>query len=83
MSAITCAYCGRTFAEDQGQPACASCPLKGGCRFLRCPHCGYENPCAPSWVERLKAWVASDAGRADDRAEAGTNRDAREALNDR
>jgi hypothetical protein len=79
MSGVTCGYCGRTFAEDQGQPACASCPLKGGCRFLRCPHCGYENPCPPHWVERLRGWLGSESGRPNERDEASLNTDAREA----
>jgi len=78
MKAITCGYCGQEFAEDQGQPACASCPLKGACRYLRCPHCGYENPSAPPWVERLRGWLHSDADRSA-RTEARDNADAREA----
>lgn len=77
MSAMACGYCGRTFAEDQGQPACANCPLKGGCRFVRCPHCGYENPCAPHWVERLRGWLGADAARGSERADARDYGDAR------
>jgi hypothetical protein len=83
MSTITCGYCGRNFAEDQGQPTCASCPLRGGCRFLRCPHCGYENPATPPWLDRLRNWLSSGAARSDARAQDSSTDDAREALNDR
>jgi hypothetical protein len=57
MSSITCAYCGESFTEDLGQMACAACPMRGGCRFIRCPKCGYENPCEPEWVARLRSWL--------------------------
>ncbi|NJD10568.1 MAG: hypothetical protein FIB01_09090 [Gemmatimonadetes bacterium] len=59
MSAVVCGYCGRHFAEDQGQPACAGCPLRKGCRFVRCPHCGYENPATPPLWGRLRRLVGS------------------------
>jgi hypothetical protein len=62
MSTMTCGYCGKSFAEDQGQPACASCPLRSGCRFLRCPHCGYENPTAPPWLARVRGWFTDELG---------------------
>jgi len=77
MSVMTCGYCGRSFPEDQGQPTCAECPLKGACRFVRCPYCGYENPTTPAWVERLRSWLGAEgrSGRADERI----NSDAREA----
>jgi hypothetical protein len=52
----TCGFCQRTFAPDEGQPTCASCPLKGGCQLVRCPNCGYENPVTPAWVARLRSW---------------------------
>ncbi len=54
---VTCAFCGHDFAEDRAQPACQACPLSRGCRALRCPHCGYENPvrpAAPAWLGSLK-----------------------------
>jgi hypothetical protein len=53
----TCGFCARTFAQDEGQPTCAACPLKGGCQFLRCPYCGYENPVTPLWLTRLRSWL--------------------------
>jgi hypothetical protein len=55
---IHCGYCGQDFEEDRGQPACQSCPLSGGCRAVRCPDCGYENPLTPGWVEALRRLVS-------------------------
>lgn len=51
---VVCGFCGREFAEDTGQPTCQACPLAGACRFVRCPHCGYENPVRPAWLDRFK-----------------------------
>ncbi len=54
---MTCGFCGRTFEEDRAQPTCQACPLSRGCRAIRCPHCGYENPAvpaAPAWLLRLR-----------------------------
>jgi len=79
MSAVICGYCGERFAENQGQPACAACPLKGGCRYVRCPRCGYENPCEPPWVGKLRAWLKTDDARAAGYGETQYPQDAREA----
>lgn len=54
---VTCGFCGSAFAEDRGQATCQRCPLSDGCRFVRCPACGYENPVAPAWLQRLRAWT--------------------------
>ncbi len=38
---IYCALCG---FEYEPVPSCpASCPLNGGCHFVCCPRCGYQN----------------------------------------
>lgn len=58
-----CGFCGRAFAEDQGQPTCGACPLRGGCSLVRCPHCGYENPLTPPWLAKVRAWFATPAAR--------------------
>lgn len=49
---VECGLCGRTFREDRGQPACEACPLARACRYVRCPHCGFENPVTPAWLDR-------------------------------
>ncbi|MDH4046278.1 MAG: hypothetical protein OEW06_17660, partial [Gemmatimonadota bacterium] len=59
-SAMSCGMCGKAFAEDRGQPACQSCPLSSGCRFIHCPHCGYENPVEPAWLGKLRLWLRLD-----------------------
>ncbi len=51
---MTCGYCRQEFTEDTGQPTCQACPLAGACRFVRCPHCGYENPAEPAVFARLR-----------------------------
>lgn len=51
---VTCGYCGTSFLEDRAQPTCSSCPLSTGCKAVRCPHCGYENPAEPAWLGRLR-----------------------------
>jgi hypothetical protein len=61
--AITCGLCGRPFAEDRGQAACGACPLHAGCRFVRCPRCGYENPVEPPWLRTLRQWLVVDERR--------------------
>jgi hypothetical protein len=63
VSMHECGFCGRTFAEDDGQPTCASCPIKGGCQLVRCPHCGYENPLPPAWLTRVRSWFGTAAAR--------------------
>jgi hypothetical protein len=51
---VVCGFCAREFTEDRGQSTCGACPLTGGCRWIRCPHCGYENPETPRWMEGLR-----------------------------
>lgn len=55
---LVCGFCRQEFREDTAQPTCQACPLSGACRFVRCPHCGYENPAAPAWLERVRRWAA-------------------------
>lgn len=63
MSTVTCGYCAEVFTEDQGQPTCAACPIRGGCQMVRCPRCGYENPSEPEWMARIRRWLQSREGR--------------------
>jgi hypothetical protein len=69
VTAITCGFCRAAFEEDQAQPTCAGCPLKGGCQLVRCPHCGYENPVVPIWLTRLRDRLHADRRRDAARAE--------------
>ena len=63
MASVTCGYCRERFEEDRAQPTCGACPLSNGCKFVRCPHCGYENPCTPEWITRLRGWLRTDDAR--------------------
>lgn len=38
---IKCPLCGNAF-EKGARPACASCPMGGGCNSTCCPRCGYS-----------------------------------------
>jgi hypothetical protein len=51
---VNCGYCGREFAEDRSQKACAECPLGSSCGHVLCPYCGFENPSTPKWIAFLK-----------------------------
>lgn len=54
---VTCGMCARDFVEDPGQATCQACPLSRACGLLRCPHCGYENPRTPAWIDRVRSWM--------------------------
>lgn len=54
---MRCGLCLRNFEEDKAQPTCAACPLSKACRYVRCPHCGYENPAMPTWMRKLRAKI--------------------------
>jgi uncharacterized Zn-finger protein len=60
---VECGYCGRRFVEDRGQSACRACPLGDACHAVRCPYCGYDNPVEPTWITRLRHWLARDESR--------------------
>lgn len=55
--AIHCGLCGREFVEDPSQATCQACPLSKACGLVRCPHCGYENPRTPAWIDRVRSWI--------------------------
>jgi len=71
---IRCAFCGKTFEEDRGQPTCQACPLSEGCGFVRCPYCGYENVPPPSWWTKLAALTRRRPRRDDAPAEISDGR---------
>lgn len=55
--------CGVAFREDRAQPACVSCPLTRMCHHVRCPHCGYENPALPGWLDGDRSAAAAPGER--------------------
>ena len=54
---VTCGFCGADFVEDRSQATCQACPLSKACGLMRCPHCGYENPKQPAWLDTIREWI--------------------------
>lgn len=55
---MRCPFCGKSFDEDEARKECAAnCSLLGGCKKLKCPHCGYETPATPRWIRWLRKKV--------------------------
>lgn len=54
---MICGFCSMEIDEKEARHACAACPLhKNGCKRLKCPRCGYENPETPAFIRRLAEW---------------------------
>ncbi|NIA07438.1 MAG: hypothetical protein GWP14_07370 [Actinobacteria bacterium] len=51
---MRCNFCGKTFDEESSRKACQRCAVFGGCKMLKCPHCGYEVPAEPGLIKWLK-----------------------------
>ena len=43
-------FCGMEYTEEQGQTACASCPISN-CKLTKCPNCGFENIPEPASLD--------------------------------
>ncbi|MCS7064818.1 MAG: hypothetical protein NZL85_00940 [Fimbriimonadales bacterium] len=52
-----CAFCGRELTQEGIERACKGCGAFGGCRLVKCPSCGYEQPQEPLWLRKLIEWV--------------------------
>ena len=52
---MICALCNKTFSPDATHHECRRCALFGGCRKVKCPYCGYENPAEPRSLKWLKS----------------------------
>ncbi|CUU36300.1 hypothetical protein DCOP10_116332 [Armatimonadetes bacterium DC] len=50
---MTCGMCGREMTDEGIQKACRGCAAFGGCRLVKCPYCGYEQPQQPGWLKWL------------------------------
>lgn len=57
---MNCGFCRKEFDAAQAANACKGCPM-GGCKLLRCPHCGYEMPPEPKWLRWLTGRTKHDA----------------------
>ncbi len=58
---MKCGFCAHEFTEEEGQATCSRCALFGGCRFIRCPSCGYEMPRTPGLLKMLQRWAGRRA----------------------
>ena len=54
---MICGFCRKEFDEKQAQPACKNCAMHGGCKLMRCPHCGYEMPPEPGLIRWLRKLI--------------------------
>ena len=59
---MKCGFCTHEFTESEGEATCSRCALFGGCRFIRCPRCGYEMPRTPGLLKMLRRWAGRRAG---------------------
>ncbi|PIQ87943.1 MAG: hypothetical protein COV73_01480 [Candidatus Omnitrophica bacterium CG11_big_fil_rev_8_21_14_0_20_43_6] len=50
---MKCTLCGYKFSENEAEKACKNCPVKKGCKLLKCPNCGFETPPKPQWLKSL------------------------------
>ena len=51
---MKCAFCNKMFNEESSRKSCRNCAVFGGCKMVKCPHCGYESPAEPGLVKWLK-----------------------------
>lgn len=52
-----CGYCDKYFSEPSNS-GCGSCSHSSGCKKIKCPYCGYDNPPAsemPSWLKKIRS----------------------------
>ena len=55
---MRCDFCGYEFTAEEAPRGCGNCPVKAGCRMVKCPRCNYEIPPEPGWVRWIKRLVA-------------------------
>lgn len=60
---MRCGMCGHELTEAGIEKACRGCSAFGGCRLVKCPHCGYEQPQPPRWLK----WLVEMAKRQQER----------------
>jgi rubredoxin len=58
---MKCTLCGHEFSAEGGSAsggnesgtkvACKGCPIKKGCKLIKCPKCGFETPPEPKWLK--------------------------------
>jgi hypothetical protein len=53
---MICQFCGIEFPEEVKNKECSMCLLANGCKFVKCPNCGYEIPAESKSVKKLFNW---------------------------
>ena len=53
---MKCSFCGREFDEQAAEKACSACAVFGGCKMVKCSHCGHESPREPGLIKWLRKW---------------------------
>lgn len=56
---MRCPFCGWEFEERDSEELCKNCAVFGGCKKVKCPHCGYESPAEPKSVR----WIREKFGK--------------------
>ncbi|MDF1562733.1 MAG: hypothetical protein P1V51_06800 [Deltaproteobacteria bacterium] len=61
---MSCDFCGLDFDVTNSREGCAACSVwgGGGCKYVKCPRCGYEMPelpDLPGWVQRIKSFLSN------------------------
>jgi len=51
---MICSFCGKEFDEESAGQGCRACAMFGGCKKVKCPHCGYESPQKPKSLKLLE-----------------------------
>ncbi len=54
---MICPACNHDYEETSSEVACGACLMRGSCGLVKCPHCGYETPREPGFLNRMLARV--------------------------
>lgn len=59
-----CGYCDKYFSQP-GEAGCGSCSHSIGCKKVKCPYCGYDNPPVeemPAWFKKIGQYFSKGKG---------------------
>ena len=59
---MMCPFCGKAFDAQASQSACHTCSMLGGCKKVKCPHCGYDMPAETKLVQWLRKKLGKNDG---------------------
>jgi uncharacterized C2H2 Zn-finger protein len=58
---LRCPLCGQRFARDEAKK-CSACPVRGGCKLLCCPRCGYGFVEESRLLKLMSRWLGRKKG---------------------